>query len=125
MGFLFVGLGAHVMKARHWMVAGLIGLASIGNVMATDLDRQDQGATEHGAMDNGTHDTGGAAGGDALLSAHDGGGSRHATETDSATETERHGAGGGSERSGRASSAPTSARPAAIGWQSLLPGSIQ
>ena len=124
MAVLLVGLGAHVMKARHWMVAGLIALAGMGNVMASDLDRQDQGAAGHGTMDNSAHDSGSAGGGDTLLSARDGGASRRATDTDSTAETERHG-GGGSDRSGQASSSPTSARPTTIGWQSLLPGSIQ
>jgi len=123
MAVLLVGLGAHVMKARHWMVAGLIALAGMGNVMASDLDRQDQGAAGHGTMDNSAHDSG-SAGGDTLLSARDGGASRRATDTDGTAETERHG-GGGSDRSGQASSSPTSARPTTIGWQSLLPGSIQ
>jgi len=112
------------MKARHWMVAGLIGLVGMSNAVAADLDRQDQGSTGHAGVDNGLRDAGGA-GSDVLLPVRDSHAARHGNDTETANETEGRGAAGGSERSGRTSAAPTTARPTTVGWQSLLPGSIQ
>jgi hypothetical protein len=119
--------GLHAMSARHWMIGCLIGLAGIGSAMATDMDTRDITAGSHGAADSSAHDAGSTSGGDALGLNRDCPSSRHSSDNDTNDVSDSRssgGAAGGSEHGGRIS-APTSARPAALGWQSLLPGSIQ
>ncbi|MEW9625736.1 hypothetical protein [Rhodanobacter geophilus] len=113
------------MSARHWMIGCLIGLAGMGSAMATDMDAHDITAGSHNTADSSSRDTGSSNGGDVLGLNRDCPSSRHANDAD-ASDSDSHGGGtaGGSEHGGRIS-APTSARPAALGWQSLLPGSIQ
>jgi len=118
------------MSVRHWMVGCLIGLAGIGSAMATDMDAHDITASNHGAVDSSSRDTGNGTGGDALGLNRDCPSSRHSNEADSSdaesrdAESRSSGTAGGSEHGGRIS-APVSAQPAPLGWQSLLPGSIQ
>ena len=117
------------MSARHWMIGCLIGLAGMGSAMATDMDARDITTGSHGAVDSNARDAGSTSGGDALGLNRDCPSSRHGSdnETSDASDTDSRGSGGaagGSERGGRIS-APASARPAALGWQSLVPGSIQ
>jgi len=120
--------GLHAMSARHWMIGCLIGLAGMGSAMATDMDARDITAGSHGAADSNARDAGSTSGGDALgLNRDCPSSSRHGIDTSDASDTDSRGSGGaagGSEHGGRIS-APTSARPATLGWQSLLPGSIQ
>jgi hypothetical protein len=121
--------GLHAMSARHWMIGCLIGLAGMGSAMATDMDARDITAGSHGATDSSARDAGSTSGGDALGLSRDCPSSRHSSDNDTsdASDTDSHNSGsaaGGSEHGGRIS-APTSARPATLGWQSLLPGSIQ
>lgn len=113
------------MSARHWMIGCLIGVAGMGSAMATDMDARDITASSHNATDSSSRDTGSSSGGDVLGLNRDCPSSRHGSDADS-SDADSHGGGtaGGSEHSGRIS-APTSARPATLGWQSLLPGSIQ
>lgn len=116
------------MSARHWMMGCLIGLAGIGSAMATDMDARDISAGSHGAVDGGSRDAGSTSGGDVLGLNRDCPSSHRNADGDAAdgSDVDSRGGGtaGGSEHGGRIS-APTSARPAALGWQSLLPGSIQ
>ncbi|HEX8778116.1 MAG TPA: hypothetical protein VF738_08340 [Rhodanobacter sp.] len=112
------------MSARYWMIACLIGLAGMGSAMATDMDARDITAGSHNTADSSAHDAGSTSGGDALgLNRDCPSASRHGSDSD-ASDTEGHSTAGGGEHGGRIS-APTSARPATLGWQSLLPGSIQ
>lgn len=113
--------GLHAMSARHWMIGCLIGLAGVGSAMATDLDARDITAGSHSAVEGSSSRD--AGGGDVLELNREHAATRRANDAD-ASEADSRGAGGGSERSGHVS-APTSARPATLGWQSLLPGSIQ
>jgi hypothetical protein len=113
--------GLHAMSARHWMIGCLIGLAGIGSAVAADMDAHDITAGSRSAVDSGSRDTASSSGGDVLGLNRDCPTSRHGNDTDS-SDSDSHG--GGSEHGGRIS-APTGARPATLGWQSLLPGSIQ
>lgn len=115
------------MSARHWMMGCLLGLAGIGSAVAADMDARDITASSHSATDSSSRDAASASGGDALGLNRDCPSSRHNADADAADGSDadsRGGASGGSERGSRIS-APTSARPAGLGWQSLLPGSIQ
>lgn len=113
------------MSARHWMIGCLIGLAGVGSAMATDMDTRDATAGSHSAVDSSARDAAPSSGGDVLGLGRDNSSSRHGGDNDGSDADDRgSGAAGGSEHGGRIS-APTSARPATLGWQSLLPGSIQ
>jgi hypothetical protein len=106
------------------MIGCLIGLAGMGSAVATDFDARDIATGNRAAADNCTHDVG-ASGGDSLGLNRDASSSKHTADADS-NSSDNHGSGaaGGSEHGGGIS-APTHARPATLGWQSLLPGSIQ
>jgi hypothetical protein len=106
------------------MIGCLIGLAGMGSAMATDFDARDIASGSRAASDNCTHDVG-TSGGDSLGLNRDTPSSKHAADADSSGSDNRgSGAAGGSEHGGGIS-VPTHARPATLGWQSLLPGSIQ
>ncbi|TAL74310.1 MAG: hypothetical protein EPN56_04960 [Rhodanobacter sp.] len=92
------------------------------------MDTHDMASGSRNAAESSLHEAGGATGGDLLGLSHDAASSRRGSESDgdnsNATGSRGGSTAGGSEHGGR-SSAPTSARPAPLGWQSLLPGSIQ
>lgn len=113
------------MSARHWMIGCLIGLAGMGSAVAADMDAHDITASSHGSTaDSGSPGVAGSSG-DALELNRDCPSSRRNGDADGGdSDSHASGAAGGSEHGGRIS-APTSARPATLGWQSLLPGSIQ
>ncbi|MFK2877461.1 hypothetical protein [Rhodanobacter hydrolyticus] len=113
------------MSARHWMIGCLIGLAGMGSAMASDLGARDITATSRPAADSNAHDAGGNGGADALGLNRDCPASHRGSDADNGDADARgNGTAGGSEHGGRIS-APTTAKPATLGWQSLLPGSIQ
>lgn len=114
------------MSVRQWMVAGVLAMAGIGSAVATDLDTHDTAMGSRGAAESSARDTGGAVGGDLLGISREAAPSRRGsdTESDGGGGSRSGSAAGGSEHGGRIS-APTSAREAPLGWQSLLPGSIQ
>jgi hypothetical protein len=115
--------GLQAMSARHWLIGCLIGLAGVGSAMATDMDTRDATAGSHSAVDGSARDATASSGGDVLGLNRDSSSSRHGSDNDG-SDADDHGSGGGSEHGGRIS-APTSAQPTTLGWQSLLPGSIQ
>ncbi|MEW9571449.1 hypothetical protein ABQJ54_06780 [Rhodanobacter sp. Si-c] len=113
------------MSARHWMIGCLIGLAGMGSAMATDTAAHDITTSSHSAVDSSSREAGSSSGGDVMGLNRDCPSSRRSSDADgSDSDSRSDGAAGGSEHGGRIS-APTSARPATLGWQSLLPGSIQ
>ncbi|HET8763728.1 MAG TPA: hypothetical protein VFM52_00755 [Rhodanobacter sp.] len=115
------------MSVRQWMVASVLVLAGIGSAVATDLDAHEVATGSRGAAESSTRDSGGTTGGDLLGLGRDTSSRRSADGDNDADGGSNRGGGsaaGGSEHGGRIS-APTSARPAPLGWQSLLPGSIQ
>ncbi|MBD8898913.1 hypothetical protein [Rhodanobacter sp. DHG33] len=114
------------MSARHWMIGCLIGLAGMGSAMAADAGIRDIAATGRSTTDTGTHDTASNSGSDALGLNRDCPSPRHGSDAENG-DADNHGGGGtagGGGHEGRIS-APVAAKPATLGWQSLLPGSIQ
>lgn len=106
------------MRATHWLIGCALCIAGIGSATATSLDTQDLDSSPHATADStGTHD-GNASGGDALGLARD-------CQPTSNSDNSGNLSGNGSDHSGGASSAPTQNRRPHLGWQSLLPGSIQ
>jgi hypothetical protein len=94
-------------------------IAGIGGASATNLDTQDQDNAQHAASDSaGSRDIN-SSNGDALGLTRDA--PSHATSNDNSSST----SGNSNDRSGGASSTPAHSRQPHLGWQSLLPGSIQ
>ncbi|MBA2077348.1 hypothetical protein PCA_02330 [Rhodanobacter sp. PCA2] len=107
------------------MFGCLIGLAGVGSAMAADMDACDATTTGgRGAVDSSARDAG-TGGGDAVGLSRDTPAPRRNGDTaGNDADNRSEGTGGGNEHPGRIS-APATARPATLGWQSLLPGSIQ
>ncbi|MFC5437131.1 hypothetical protein ACFPME_11220 [Rhodanobacter umsongensis] len=107
------------MRATHWLIGCALCIAGIGTATATSMDTQDLDSSPHATADSASARGGNASGGDALGLARDcppAGGSGDTSGTTS---------GSGNDHSGGASSTPTQTRRLHLGWQSLLPGSIQ
>lgn len=108
------------MRATHWLIGCALCLAGIGGASATNLDTQEQESAQRTATDSASlHDGNNSSGGDAMGLTHDT--SPHSSGSDSSSST----SGNSNDRSGGAPSAPAPSRQPHLGWQSLLPGSIQ
>jgi hypothetical protein len=105
------------MRAIHRLIGCALCIAGIGSAAATSLDTQDVDSSPRATESTTTH-SGNASGGDALGLARD---CPSTGSNDNAGST----SGNGTDRSGGASSAPTQTHRLHLGWQSLLPGSIQ
>ena len=107
------------MRATPWIIGCALCIAGIGGAAATSVDTAQDLDTSHAALDSASpHDGNTSSGGDALGLTRD---CPPASSNDNSGGT----SGNGSGRSGGASSAPTPTRRPHLGWQSLLPGSIQ
>jgi len=107
------------MRATHWLIGCALCVAGLGGAAATSLDAtQDLDSSSHATLDNASSHDANNGGGDVL------GLNRDCPSTGSNDSTGGS-AGNGSARSGGTSSTPTPARRPHLGWQSLLPGSIQ
>ena len=105
------------MNVKHWFIGCVVGLAGVGATLTVHADQADLAASTHVSPDRGTRivaDTDGACP------------ARECPPTDEAagndasrTDTRSNRSGGGS------ATPPTSGRRSHLGWQSLLPGSIQ
>lgn len=107
------------MRVTHWLIGCALGIVGIGGATAASAGTQDLDNSTHAALDGaGGHDGNTGSGGDAVGLARD------CPQTDS-RDTSGSSSGTSNDRSGGASSAPASTRRPHLGWQSLLPGSIQ
>jgi hypothetical protein len=107
------------MRATHWLIGCALCIAGLGGAAATSLDAtQDLDSSSHAALDNASSHDGNSSGGDVL-------GLNRDCPPASSNDNTGGNAGNGSTRSGGASSVPTPTRRPHLGWQSLLPGSIQ
>jgi hypothetical protein len=107
------------MRATYWLIGCALCIAGIGSAAATNLDTQDQDGAPRATADGASAHNGNASGGDALGLARD------CPQTSGNSESSGTTSGSGNEPSGGASSAPTQTHRLHLGWQSLLPGSIQ
>jgi hypothetical protein len=105
------------MRAIHRLIGCALCIAGIGSAAATSLDTQEVDSSPRTTESATTHG-GDASGGDALGLNRD---CPSAGNNDNAGNTSSS----GNDRSGGASSAPTQTHRLHLGWQSLLPGSIQ
>jgi hypothetical protein len=125
-GCLCVIKGLIAMRARHLLIGCVIGLGGIASAhAATAADAVTTGAGDcaQGAADSSAHASA-AGGGDIVdLSRPSSTGGAHAAAPAAPARNDGDGAihsGGGSD-----DAAPAHPRHASLGWQSLLPGSIQ
>ena len=114
------------MRTRHWLLGVILCLAGIGSVTATSVDTQDIDSSAHASADSaGSARESNGSGGDAL------GLSRDRPSHSSSTSNGGDSSGGSSmtgspsDRSGDAGPPPRPVHQSHLGWQSLLPGSIQ
>lgn len=109
------------MRASHWLIGCALCIAGIGAAGASSLDThsldaQDMDSSTHASLDGAS--ASGSNGGDALGLSRD-------CPQNSGTDTSDNTSGTSTDHSGGASSAPMPNRRPHLGWQSLLPGSIQ
>lgn len=111
------------MRATHWLIGCVLCIAGIGTAAATSVGAQGLDGSARTVIDSpGQHDSSssGGGGGDVLgPPTHDN--TPASRSSDSSGDTSSN----GNDHSGGASSAPASPRRPHLGWQSLLPGSIQ
>lgn len=108
------------MRATHWLIGCTLCLAGIGSAVATNLDSQELDSAQHAATDSAaSRDANNNSNGDVFGLTRDTP-SRN-TGSDSAGST----SGNSNDHPSSAPSAPTHSRQPHLGWQSLLPGSIQ
>jgi len=105
------------MRVTHWLVGCTLCLAGIGSAAAVQLDASGLDGSMHAtAADSSAHDDGNRGSGD--VPATTGDDPAHDTST---TDSHRN----GDDRSGGTTPAPARHSRLHLGWQSLLPGSIQ
>ncbi len=105
------------MHATHRIIGCALCLALMGSAAAASLDTQGADNATQATSGQLAHD-GGSIGTDSMGQSR---GSSVISSGDTATGTSSN----GNDRSGAASSAPAPAPRPHLGWQSLLPGSIQ
>ena len=108
------------MRATHWLIGCALCIAGIGGAAATSLDTQGMDNSPHATIDNASpHDGNTSSGGDAL------GLNRDCPPSSSSDTSGNTPSDNSNDHSGGGSSVPTPTRRPHLGWQSLLPGSIQ
>ena len=100
------------MKTRHLLIGWALAASGVGMASATSVDTQDLAVGQHAAVDTAT--------------GHEGGGSLDtAPARDSSVSGSEEAAPGASDANTGNPSHPQTHRGSSLGWQSLLPGSIQ
>ena len=105
------------MRATRQILGCALCLAIAGSAAAATLDAQGIDQVTQGTSNRSSHDSDGTGGDVARTSHHSSGAASSSGTTSSPSRN-------GNDRSAGTSSAPAPARPH-LGWQSLLPGSIQ
>ena len=105
------------MGIKQFLFACVLGVSGIGAASAMDADTQELGSMQRVGPDGAASHEVSGNGGDVLGVSHDGA-SQNAPASGSSSESCPPGGGGGSSGSQRS-------RRISLGWQSLLPGSIQ
>ena len=105
------------MRATRQILGCVLCVAVMGSAAAATLDSQGMEQVAQAASSRSSHDSD-STGGDAARMGHDNNGAASSSAT---SGTSRN----GNDRSAAASSAPAPVARPHLGWQSLLPGSIQ
>jgi hypothetical protein len=108
------------MRTTYGLVGLVLFIAGIGSAVASGYDSRDQQNPTHiVAADRGSaHDAGDRSTGDAL-------GLTHGSSPQSSSDDSGSGSGNDSDHADGPTQSPAAGRPSHLGWQSLLPGSIQ
>ncbi len=108
------------MRAKHWLIGCTLCIVGIGSAAATSLDAQDlDNSTRTSSDSSGQRDDVNSGCGDLLASAH------YCPSRRAGSDNSGNTPNNSPDRSGGANSAPARTRQPHLGWQSLLPGSIQ
>ncbi|MEP6899444.1 MAG: hypothetical protein ABI870_13025 [Rhodanobacter sp.] len=106
------------MHANHWLIGLALCVAGIGNAAASSHTTQDLDSTTHAATDSSSpREESGS--GDVVGLTH------NCPPRAARQESTSGSSAGSSDRSGSSGSSPAPVRQSHLGWQSLLPGSIQ
>ena len=112
------------MRTRHWLLGLILCIAGIGSVTAASVDTQDIDSSTHASADSaGSARESNGSGGDALGLSRDR--PSHSSSTSSGGDSSGGSTSRPSDRSGDGGPPPSPVRQSHLGWQSLLPGSIQ
>jgi hypothetical protein len=106
------------MHAKYWLIGCAMCIASIGNAAASNRNTQDLDSSSHAVSDASPAHDDGVAGGDVVGLSH------NCTPRDNSHETPGN-TSGNSDHISSSGAAPAPAHQQHLGWQSLLPGSIQ
>ncbi len=108
------------MYATHWLIGCTLCIVSVGAAATTSGEAQDTDGSAHAAVDGGSLRDGGSASGSDVL-----GLTRDSSQRSTGAETPAGTSSSGGDRASSAPASPARAHQAHVGWQSLLPGSIQ
>lgn len=107
------------MRAIHRIISCALCIAGMGSAAATNLDTQPLDSSPHAAIDSASPHDGNSGGGDVT------GLNRDCTPASDSSSTSTTSGNSSDHSGGDSSSMPMPSRRAHLGWQSLLPGSIQ
>jgi hypothetical protein len=108
------------MHVKHWLIGCALCFVGIGSAAASNRDTQDLDNSTRAVTDSTTsHEDAGTAGGDVV------GLTRNCPQRSATHDSSGSNPGSSSDRSGGSGSSPAPAKRSHLGWQSLLPGSIQ
>jgi hypothetical protein len=108
------------MHVKHWLIGCALCFVGIGSAAASSRDTQDLDNSTRAVTDSNTsHEDTGTTGGDVVGLTH------NCPQHSASHDSSRGNPGSSSERSGGSGSSPAPAKHSHLGWQSLLPGSIQ
>lgn len=106
------------MRAIHPFIGCALFIVGIGSAAASSAESQDLGSSPQTSLDSGSASGGGTSGGDAMGLSRD---CPQASSSGSSANSSRS----SSDHSGGGAAAPLPSHRPHLGWQSLLPGSIQ
>ena len=104
------------MHATYWLIGCALCIASAGATAGTSVESQDMDDATHATVDSGSLHDGGS---DVL------GLTRGSSQRSPDTETPASTSSSGEHAGGVSTAVPVRAHQPHVGWQSLLPGSIQ
>jgi hypothetical protein len=108
------------MHAKHWLIGCILCIAGTGGAVASSRSTQDlDNATRAVTVTDSTSGQRDGVGDVTELTA------RNSAPRTSTPDASSSGANNGSDHAGTSGSAPAPVRQPHLGWQSLLPGSIQ
>lgn len=105
------------MTTRQLLIGCVLALSGIGAAAAVEVDTQDLASAQHATVDVASHEAGGSSDAPVAPACRTGCGNTDAT-SDAATGSNEPGPAG-------VTAHPRASHRASLGWQSLLPGSIQ